>query len=152
MHWSEQACELVNKYMAELASQWVYVKFVRLPASLCGVNVPANKLPILSVYRYRGGELTWLRGRGCKSLPDATCPFSNNGGIASASVTNCPVSVVCECLSLSCRLLRGGELVTVIRNLKEELMSGGRDTFSREDLEWCVLALLSPLCSAPLSA
>jgi hypothetical protein len=33
---------------------------------------------------------------------------------------------------------RGGELVTVIKNLKEELMSGGRDTFAREDLEWCV--------------
>jgi hypothetical protein len=46
-----QACELVNKYMEELASSWVYVKFIRLRASLCGVNVAANKLPILSVYR-----------------------------------------------------------------------------------------------------
>lgn len=28
--------------------------------------------------------------------------------------------------------------MTVIKNVKDELMSGGRDTFAREDLEWYV--------------
>lgn len=63
-----QACELVNQYMEELASQWVYVKFVRLPASLSGVHVPSNQLPIISIYRWSKPPVNVFCGR-------STCLF-----------------------------------------------------------------------------